>query len=163
MGADKSLPAGESIDTEMKEITAILCGESFRVSQAAFFEKHCNTFVDDDENKLEYTAIHKEYESLVEEHLKDQIGLEKLQKIEAGLSQYIGGGKKSTTDTKVLESIEILFALEDFVEFKKVMLVKKKELAGEIKGSDVNLEKMQKFGFIEVIDMKEHLDALAKI
>jgi hypothetical protein len=34
------------------------------------------------------------------------------------------------------------------------MLVKKKELAGEIKGSDVNLEKMQKYGFIEVVDMK---------
>ena len=55
MGADKSLPAGESIDSEMQEITAILCGDSFRAAQTAFFEKHCNTFEDDDENKLEYT------------------------------------------------------------------------------------------------------------
>ena len=78
MGADKSLPAGETIDAEMKELTEILCGDSFRTAQGAFFEKHCSTFTDDDENKLEYTAIHKEYEALVEEHLKDQIGIEKL-------------------------------------------------------------------------------------
>ena len=43
------------------------------------------------------------------------------------------------------------------------MLVKKKELAGEITGADVNIAKMQKYGFLPIIDMKEHLDKLAHL
>ena len=92
MGANKSLPAGQTIDAEIKELATILTGDKFRAAQTAFFEKHCNTFVDDDENKLEYTAIHKEYEALVESELQGAIGADKLEKIEAGLNAYIKEG-----------------------------------------------------------------------
>ena len=69
MGADKSLPAGQTSDEEMAELAKIIGSDEFRKLQNEFFEKHCHQFDAEEENKLEYTQIHKEYEDLVEGQL----------------------------------------------------------------------------------------------
>ena len=89
MGADQSLPAGQTSDEEMAELAAIIASDEFRKVQTEFFEKHCQKFDAEEEHKLEDTQIHKEYEDMVEGQLKDAIGIEKMQKIELGLNEYI--------------------------------------------------------------------------
>ena len=66
MGNEKSLPEGEMIDEEMQELAQIVNTDSFKQNQIAFFTEHCHKFDDEEENKLEYTDIHKAYEAMVE-------------------------------------------------------------------------------------------------
>ena len=89
MGADKSLPEGVTSDAEMEELAKIIGSDQFRTAQNEFFEKHCQEFDAEEENKLEYTQIHKQYEDLVEGQLTGAIGEEKMKKIELGLNEYI--------------------------------------------------------------------------
>ena len=84
--------------------------------------EHCQKFDDEEENKLEYTDIHKAYEAMVEGYVKEAIGEEKLHKIELGIPDYVKGKRKSKNSKEVMDAIEILSSLGDFVEFKKVML-----------------------------------------
>jgi hypothetical protein len=53
----------------MAELAKIIGSDEFRKLQNEFFEKHCHQFDAEEENKLEYTQIHKEYEDLVEGQL----------------------------------------------------------------------------------------------
>ena len=50
----------------MSELAAIVASESFKEMQREFFAQHCEKFDDEEENKLEYTEIHKQYEEIVE-------------------------------------------------------------------------------------------------
>merc|ERR1719321_2644721 len=59
-----SLDAEE--DSQMEAVLAklddLVQGSHFREVTSEFFQKYCFEFSDDEENRLEYTAIHKEYE-----------------------------------------------------------------------------------------------------
>ena len=94
MGNDKSLPEGETIDAEMTELAQIVQSQSFKENQKEFFAQHCQKFDDEEENKLEYTTIHKQYEDMVEAEIKAKMGEEKLKKIEIGLRDYINVERK---------------------------------------------------------------------
>ena len=48
----------------------------------------------EEENKLEYTTIHKEYEAFVEKELKGKIGEKKLNKIKGGMADYVNETKE---------------------------------------------------------------------
>ena len=67
---------------------------------------------------------------MVEATIKEKIGEEKLQKIEVGLKDYIKVDVNAKRSPEVYQAIEILSALGDFVEFKKIMLAKKSEIEG---------------------------------
>ena len=41
-----------------------------------FFTQHNSKFTDDDENKLEYTSIHEEYISIVEEAIESKLAVD---------------------------------------------------------------------------------------
>ena len=73
----------------MKELAAIVASEAFKNEQKAFFEANCDKFDMEEENKLEYTTIHKQYEEFVEGHIKAQLGDEKMAKVEAGLPTFM--------------------------------------------------------------------------
>ena len=68
---------------------------------------------------------------MVEAEIKAQMGEEKLKKIEIGIKDYINTDRKGKTSQEIYEAIEILSSLGDFLEFKKVMLIKKAEANGE--------------------------------
>jgi len=122
-----------------------------------FFEKHCQKFDHEEENKLEYTQIHKEYEDLVEAKMTGEIGAEKMQKIELGLNEYIKRDRKGGQSQEVMEAIEVLSALGDFNEFKAIMLAKKAEMNGEGGGAALNIINK---GVLPVLDVKEHMDKI---
>ena len=70
----------------MAELAKIMASETFKNSQKEFFAQHCEKFDQEEENKLEYTSIHKAYEDMVEAQIKTQLGDEKFKKIELGLA-----------------------------------------------------------------------------
>ena len=57
-----------------KACGGIISGTEFREKLDAFVDRHCEQFCDDEENKLEYTDIHEQYESLIEEKLQAGLG-----------------------------------------------------------------------------------------
>ena len=136
MGNKGSLPKGEMIDAEMIELSKIVASESFKENQRKFFAEHCEMFDDAEENKLEYTEIHKQYEAMVEGQIKEEMGEEKLNRIEMGIKDYIAGNSKTAKSVEVYEAVEVLASLGDFENFKQVMLAAK---AGELPGSGMNV------------------------
>ena len=140
----------------MSELAAIVGSESFKEMQRDFFAQHCEKFDDEEENKLEYTEIHKQYEELVEAQVREQLGDEKLNKIVAGLRDYIDSASAETKSIEVLEAIEVLSSLGDFMEFKHVMLAQKKALnnKGEKPASDWKMIKSGMF------DVAQHMDSI---
>jgi len=60
----------------------------------------------------------------------------------------------------VLEAIEVLSALGDFVDFKEVMLAKKAEMNGEEPGAALNMLKNKNLGFIPVMDVQQHMNKI---
>ena len=156
MGNKGSLPKGEMIDAEMIELSKIVASESFKENQRKFFAEHCEMFDDEEENKLEYTEIHKQYEVMVEGQIKEEMGEEKLNRIEMGIKDYIAGNSKTSKSVEVYEAVEVLASLGDFENFKQVMLAAK---AGELPGSGMNVN--QKLDFkVDINDFMDKLETL---
>ena len=110
----------------MKELAAIVASEAFKNEQKAFFEANCDKFDAEEENKLEYTTIHKQYEQLVEDHIKTKLGDEKMAKVEAGLAAFVSDNQESGKQSQeIYEAIELLTSLGEFDQFKTLMLEKK--------------------------------------
>merc|ERR1719506_882952 len=58
------------MDEVLAKLDDLVHGSHFRAVTSEFFIKYCFEFSEDEENRLEYTAIHKEYEALVESQLE---------------------------------------------------------------------------------------------
>ena len=157
---EQSLPEGETIDAEMLELAKVVQSESFKNCQKEFFTKHCQSFDAEEENKLEYTTIYKEYEEMVEGQIRTQMGEEKLLKLEMGMAQYIKANEKSGNQSQdIFEALEILSQLGDFVVFKKLMLLKKDEANGKGSGGLQIVDK----GVITVDTIPEYMERLEKL
>ena len=70
-------------------------------------------FEAEEENKLEYTDIHKQYEKLIEDELVKQLGAEKMQKIEEGISTYTEAEHKEKNED-IYNALQLLCCLSDF-------------------------------------------------
>ena len=151
-------PSG-SIEKELEEVGKFIASDAFKKKNIAFFEKHCPTFDAEEENKLEYTTIHKEYEAFVEKELKGKIGEKKLNKIKAGMADYVNETKEKQQSQEVFEAIEILSTLGDFLMFKSVMLAKKSELEATGEGKLKIIDK----GIVEVDSIPEFMEKLTKL
>ena len=59
------------------EIFGLICNlitaEDFQTGQVNFFEKNCQVFTDDEENKHEYKNIHESYIALIDDILEAAI------------------------------------------------------------------------------------------
>ena len=47
----------------------LMCDDEFNAIQNGFFDEHCEKFSDEEENRVEYTAIFEDYTALMEEVL----------------------------------------------------------------------------------------------
>ena len=93
----------------MRELAKVIASDEFKQNQRNFFAQHCTKFDHEEENKLEYTIIHKEYEAMVEAQMNAAIGQEKMKIIELGLNDFIKSEKKGDqTDVEVYNAIEVL-------------------------------------------------------
>ena len=64
---------------------------------------------------------------------------------------------------EVLEAIEVLSSLGDFLQFKEVMIAKKAQMNGEDVGKALDVLKNKNLGMMEVVDIQAHMDKIAEL
>eukprot|EP01063_Lacrimia_lanifica_P004620 TRINITY_DN12610_c0_g1_i1.p1 TRINITY_DN12610_c0_g1~~TRINITY_DN12610_c0_g1_i1.p1 ORF type:complete len:159 (+),score=62.96 TRINITY_DN12610_c0_g1_i1:78-554(+) len=112
----KAAPAG-NFDKAAGLLEEIVMEEGFREAQDGFFMTHRAVFEDGEENKLEYTAIHREYVQLMEADLTS--------KLVAGgvdLEAFLLELQAKDRDDLWGDLWEMLFAMTDFRDFKEMIL-----------------------------------------
>mmetsp|Transcript_5823 Transcript_5823/g.19784 ORF Transcript_5823/g.19784 Transcript_5823/m.19784 type:complete len:191 (-) Transcript_5823:739-1311(-) len=133
-----------------KACGAVISSPKFQVPLDAFLDSNCEQFTEDEENKLEYTAIHGQYESLIEEKLRDglceRLGsafdwdafllqlpayIEKITGAEVGQGQEAAGHED---DELSANTLGVLYSFIDFAQFKATMLLRKRSKLGEAEG-----------------------------
>jgi len=107
----------------VKEIGHVIHSPSFKVKQDAFVSKYMDQFeFGIEENKLQHTTIHEEYQRLVESWIEEGLGHKyDMRVVEAGIPQLA----KSPGDDETAQTIMILTAMTDFLSFKEMMLQSK--------------------------------------
>lgn len=109
-------------DMAVGAIEEILMDGEFISIQNAFCERHCEVFVDDDENKLEYTPIFNDYTRLIEttlcRMLTDRLSGFNMRKFEEDVA--------ARRDEISGEIFDLLLSMGDFAEFKDLMIATKK-------------------------------------
>eukprot|EP00192_Tetraselmis_astigmatica_P011572 CAMPEP_0117680280 /NCGR_PEP_ID=MMETSP0804-20121206/18265_1 /TAXON_ID=1074897 /ORGANISM="Tetraselmis astigmatica, Strain CCMP880" /LENGTH=349 /DNA_ID=CAMNT_0005489761 /DNA_START=77 /DNA_END=1126 /DNA_ORIENTATION=+ len=114
----------------LKVIDGIITEPAFMTTCKDFVNKHCETFEDDLENKLEYTTLHEEYMNTVESHIEDGIvnalgpDFDMAGFMDA-LPAYLK--KESQKADGVAETIDFLHGFGEFENFKDMMLVAKRD------------------------------------
>merc|ERR550514_2158313 len=110
----------------MEELAALVGSPDFKARQVAFFDRYCDEFEGDidGENRLAYTAIHKEYEEQIEGDIERTMGVDKLQMLCAGAEEYAQSGQAIQTEAG-MEALDLLTSLGDFQAFKAAMLGRK--------------------------------------
>ena len=109
----------------------LLCDEEFTNAQYDFFERHCDSFEDKEENRVEYTAIFEDYTTLMEHTLESKLreritgfDMRQFERLLINRKDEIGG-----------EIFDLLLSFSDFNEFKSMILAHKTQRDG--KGGDL--------------------------
>ncbi|KAJ7337213.1 ADP-ribosylation factor-like protein 2-binding protein [Desmophyllum pertusum] len=124
LNLDEDLAVGRSsradtrFDTTVGHIEDIIMEERFQTLQHDFKEKYYHHFTDDEENKLIYTDIFKEYVGLVENYIQGELknrisgfSMEDFSKTLENRHDQIGG-----------DILDMLLSFTDFVAFKQMFL-----------------------------------------
>ncbi|XP_060565410.1 ADP-ribosylation factor-like protein 2-binding protein isoform X2 [Ruditapes philippinarum] len=113
-------------DLVIGHIEDIIMEDEFQTMQHDFLEKYYNEFDDTEENKFIYTDIHREYVSLVEHYLEEE------------LAKRLPGFCMNEFSKQILERkdeldgeiFEMLLTFSDFMTFKEMFLDFKAEKEG---------------------------------
>lgn len=98
----------------------------WKVPITSFINENCTVFDDEEENKLEYTEVHKKFKKIVEEMLTNMLS-------EIGIDEeaFAAACIKSTSNPTHKLFLSEILAVENFVAFKKLMLKRNRELNEE--------------------------------
>ena len=89
-----------------------------------FVDTHCNIFVNDEENKFEYTDVHDQFR----EHVERVITTE-LTTVGVSLEQFVEACEAARHSRDInKEVVEQILAMDDFLTFKKLMVKRNVEL-----------------------------------
>uniref|UniRef100_A0A7S0VZN7 ADP-ribosylation factor-like protein 2-binding protein n=1 Tax=Hemiselmis tepida TaxID=464990 RepID=A0A7S0VZN7_9CRYP len=116
-----------TIEADLKSIAVAIKQPAFKKEQDTFFDKYVNEFDEGDENKLIYTTIHNEYQELVEGLLTKEVGEELLVRVCEGMEAFIEASKESAPSQDIVEAIDIMSSMGEFLAFKGTMVYKRKE------------------------------------
>ena len=61
------------IESSLCALDEVVANPAFKEFQLSFVESHCHLFDNIEENKLEYTEIHQQYEAQIEAYLEQQL------------------------------------------------------------------------------------------
>ncbi|XP_071447140.1 ADP-ribosylation factor-like protein 2-binding protein [Hetaerina americana] len=105
-------------DSVVGHIEDILIDQDFQCLQRSFLQKYCHVFTRDEENKLEYMDIFKEYTMLIERYIEEQ--LRRL--IPSFSMQSFINQLENRKNEMEGEVFEMLFSFTDFLTFKDLIL-----------------------------------------
>lgn len=113
-------------DLVIGHIEDIIMEDEFQSMQHTFLEKYYNEFEDTEENKFVYTDIHREYVSLVEHYLEDELSKRLPDFCMSEFSKQLMERKEELDG----EIFEMLLTFSDFMSFKEMFLDFKAEKEG---------------------------------
>jgi hypothetical protein len=116
----------DQIRAALLDIDEAIRGKDFEQWRREFVAANLHHFTYDDENKLVYTEIHKEFEAGVEERMLQALpkGFDFVA-FQEGLIPYVEGPGKS--DEATGKAVTMLLQVADFDQFKTMMLFYKRE------------------------------------
>ncbi|XP_052232509.1 LOW QUALITY PROTEIN: ADP-ribosylation factor-like protein 2-binding protein [Dreissena polymorpha] len=132
-GDEEDLAMSNSSITDTKfdlvigNIEDIVMEEEFQTMQHNFLEKYYNELMDTEENKFIYTDIHREYVSLIEHYLEEELSQRLPGFSMAEFIQEVMGRKELEG-----EIFEMLHTFNDFMSFKEMFLDFKAEKEGRV-------------------------------
>jgi hypothetical protein len=116
-----------TMEADLKVIAVAIKNDSFKKEQEAFLDKYMGEFDEGDENKLIYTTIHNDYQELIEKMLTKEVGEELLVRVCEGMEAFIEKSKTTDASQEIVEAIEIMSSMGEFLAFKGMMLHRRKE------------------------------------
>ncbi|XP_064118585.1 ADP-ribosylation factor-like protein 2-binding protein isoform X1 [Macrobrachium nipponense] len=125
--------ATRQFDCLVGHIESIILSEEFVSLRESFMKKHCHVFCDDEENKLEYMDIYKQYTSLIEGHIETELSAR-----ESSFSMPAFLQELSQCGSLEGEVFDLLLTFTDFLAFKTAMLeTKQSEESGSSRLEDL--------------------------
>ena len=118
----EEIPEGEN-DWFFDIIINFLRSPRWKTPIMSFLDEYCIIFDSEDENKLEYTPIHKEFKKIVEDligELLAELGVD-----QDTFMQACAKAEKNPIHKKIVDQI---VAVDNFVAFKKLMCKRNAEL-----------------------------------
>ncbi|CAH0556801.1 unnamed protein product [Brassicogethes aeneus] len=103
-------------------IEEIIMNENFQSIQQDFMEKHWTQFEDDEENRLIYTDIFKEYQNTVEKYIEKSL-LEKMPHFDPNKFDEELSNRKFELEGEIFE---MLSTFSNFISFKNMFIDYKK-------------------------------------
>ena len=118
--------SNDEMHAAIVEINAIVLSEEFGAWRKAFVEENMHVFTYEEEEKLEYTTVHQEYEKGIESMITQKLG-ERIPM--AGfleqLPEYLEGAGKDNDESDA--ALQLLMQAIDYRNFKEMMLYEKHE------------------------------------
>jgi len=111
-----------SFGATLEELADIVHSLEFNQKSVEYYERFYTEFADDEKKDLVHTAIHIEYQQMVEEAVQQSLGVEKYLNLCDGLLEYInrGGGMNGLSE-KASDAMNVLHCATDFEIFKTCM------------------------------------------
>lgn len=118
------MPAEDEYDWIFDFVLQFLESDKFDASVMDFVDEKCDVFDDEDENKLIYTEIHREFCDHVEALIDSNLG-------EVGITteMFVDSCEKARNSRDINSTVfERLVAMDDFQTFKKIMTKRNTQL-----------------------------------
>ncbi|XP_053640868.1 ADP-ribosylation factor-like protein 2-binding protein [Cherax quadricarinatus] len=105
------------LDSLVGHIEDIILSNEFSTLRENFLKKHCHLFDDNDENKLEYMDIFKQYTNLIEGHIEKELSSRA-----SGFQMSLFLQELTSSCALDGEVFDLLMTFTDFLSFKTAML-----------------------------------------
>lgn len=154
----------KDIRNALLEIEETVRGSKFERWRKEFIDQYIDEFGFDDENKLIYTDIHKEYEDTIERIIVESLAADfDMSDFMNSLPDYINGPGKS--DEATGKAVTLLVEVSDFEQFKVMMMVNRREKEEEeSKNSDQQLKGVHTSSAdIAAFDVEGMMDTVATL
>ncbi|KDO23427.1 hypothetical protein SPRG_11520 [Saprolegnia parasitica CBS 223.65] len=124
------MDVGSIQDDMIRELMVFIASAEFQAAFEDFFLSHALTFSDEEEHRLEYTAIFQKFQSLFEDHMQRFYEAHSI--TEADFAKRCRAAVKA--DPKASQYLDIVLASMDYQAFFNLMKFMRKRAATETKG-----------------------------
>lgn len=142
----------EELKGYLLDIEDIIKSDRFESWRKRFVNKNVSHFTFDDENKLVYSDIHREYEDEIERHIMEGMpkSFDMIQFMKQ-LPDYLEGSGRS--DENVGNAVTTLLEVSDFIQFREMMLCTKRKMEEEEGKHNEELLESAKISSNEALDI----------
>ncbi|KAK3600953.1 hypothetical protein CHS0354_004160 [Potamilus streckersoni] len=118
LAVSRSSVSDTKFDVTIGHIEDIIMEEEFQTAQNEFLEKYYHEFEDTEENKFIYTDLHREYVSLIEKYLNEEL-CKRMPDFDMGEFTKQLMARKNELEGEIFE---MMLTFSDFLAFKQMFL-----------------------------------------